>query len=94
MESLGGLMAVAIAGILIAERIRREEADHFAWIAGVLIGMGVLDLYHAAVLPGNKFVWLHSSRRWRGGSCSPAVWLPAAGCSLGFRIPCRGVFWS
>ena len=33
VESLGGLMAVAIAAILIAERTRRDDADHFVWMA-------------------------------------------------------------
>jgi PAS domain S-box-containing protein len=76
-ESLGGLMAVAIAGILIAERNRRDDADHFVWMASALIGMGVLDLYHAAVLQGNSFVWLHSTATFVGGMLFALVWVPS-----------------
>jgi len=77
VESLGGLMAVAIAGILIAERTRRDDGDHFVWMASALIGMGVLDLYHAAVLPGNSFVWLHSTATFVGGTLFALVWVPS-----------------
>jgi PAS domain S-box-containing protein len=75
VESLGGLMAVAIAAILVAEQARREDVDHFVWMASALIGMGVLDLYHAAVLPGNSFVWLHSTATFVGGSLFALVWV-------------------
>jgi PAS domain S-box-containing protein len=76
VESLGGLMALMIAAILIAERSRRDDADYFVWMASALIGMGVLDLYHAAVLPGAAFIWLHSCATFVGGVLFAAVWLP------------------
>ena len=77
IESLGGLMAVAIAAILLAERTRRDDADYFVWMASALIGMGVLDLFHAAVLPGDSFVWLHSTATFVGGTLFAFVWLPS-----------------
>ncbi len=76
VEAAGGLMALAIAGILIVERPRHTHLEHFAWMASALIGMGVLDLYHAAVLPGSNFVWLHSTATFVGGLLFALVWLP------------------
>jgi hypothetical protein len=38
--------------------------------------MGVLDLYHAAVPPGNTFVWLHSTATFLGGILFAFVWTP------------------
>jgi MFS family permease len=58
IETVGGLIAIAIAGILIAEHPSRHHSQHYIWMASALIGMGVLDLCHAAVLPGNHFVWI------------------------------------
>jgi PAS domain S-box-containing protein len=76
VEAVGGLMAVAIAAILIAERPRQRDADHFIWMSCALIGMGGLDLFHAAVHPGQNFVWLHSTATFAGGLLFALVWLP------------------
>ena len=76
IEAAGGLMALAIAGILIAERPRKKDADHYVWMACALVGMGVLDLFHAGVDPGKKFVWLHSTATFVGGVLFACVWLP------------------
>jgi two-component system sensor histidine kinase/response regulator len=74
IETVGGLIAIAIAGILIAEHPSRHHSQHYIWMASALIGMGVLDLCHAAVLPGNHFVWLHSVATFVGGSFFACVW--------------------
>lgn len=79
VEAVGGLMAIAIAGILIAERSRKTDSDHYPWMAGALTGMGVLDLFHAALIPGNNFVWLHSMATFVGGILFAFVWLGARG---------------
>ncbi|QDU40884.1 Signal transduction histidine-protein kinase BarA [Maioricimonas rarisocia] len=76
LEAMGGLMAITIAGILVAERTRKEGHQHYAWMAGALVGMGVLDLYHAAVMPGARFVWLHSTATFVGGTLFALVWWP------------------
>ncbi|MFG0297415.1 MAG: hypothetical protein ACF8PG_16020, partial [Maioricimonas sp. JB045] len=68
LESSGGLMAIMIAGILVAERGRSVGREHYSWMAGALVGMGVLDLFHAAVMPGARFVWLHSVATFVGGA--------------------------
>ena len=89
LEATGGLVAIAIAGILIIGRPRKQDSDHYPWMAGALIGMGVLDLFHAAVLPGNNFVWLHSTATFVGGVLFALVWLGSRGLSRtsGQRYP-------
>ncbi len=81
IEAIGGIMAVAIAGILIVERNRRDDKDHYTWMACALMGMGVLDLYHAGVVPGNNFVWLHSTATLIGGLLFALIWLPSRAVS-------------
>ncbi|MEE3346699.1 MAG: hypothetical protein VX186_00930 [Nitrospinota bacterium] len=41
-----------------------------------LISMGTLNIFHAAVSPGNLFVRLHSTAQFAGGLFFPLVWLP------------------
>ncbi len=77
IEAAGGLMAIAIAGILIAERPRKQDAHHFVWMASALAGMGALDLFHAGVRPGPNFVWLHSTATFVGGLFFACVWIPS-----------------
>ena len=81
LEAMGGLMAIAIAGILIAEQPRKDSSDHYPWMAGALVGMGVLDLFHAGVMPGASFVWLHSTATFIGGILFALVWLGWFGIS-------------
>ncbi len=76
VETAGGLMALAIAGILVVEWPRKTEASHYLPMACALIGMGVLDVFHAAVEHLNNFVWLHSTATLVGGVLFAAVWLP------------------
>lgn len=75
LESAGGLIAVAIACILLAEHSRMPSATHYVWMASALLGMGALDLFHAAVPVGNNFVWLHSMANFVGGLLFAGVWL-------------------
>ncbi len=75
VEACGGLMAIAIAGILLVESPRKAGTQHYPWMAAALIGMGVLDLFHAAVVPGNEFIWLHSTATLIGGTLFAGVWL-------------------
>ncbi|MCA9078669.1 MAG: SpoIIE family protein phosphatase [Planctomycetaceae bacterium] len=75
LESMGGLMAVSIAAILIVEWPRKRAQRHYPWMAAALMGMGILDVYHAGVQPGNNFVWLHSTATLVGGVLFACVWL-------------------
>lgn len=85
VESIGGLLAIAIAGILVVEYPRKENAGHYPWMAAALCAMGVLDTFHAAVSPGPNFVWLHSTATFIGGLLFAFVWRGSAKLS-GRRI--------
>lgn len=76
LETTGGMMALTIAGMLVARRGRGESAPHWTWTACALVGMGTLDLFHAGVQPGDNFVWLHSMATFVGGLLFVGVWLP------------------
>ena len=75
LEISGGLMAIAIAGILTIERPRKPEATHYTAMACALGAMGVFDLFHATVSTENSFVWLHSAATFIGGLLFASVWL-------------------
>ncbi len=65
LETMGGMMALATAGVLVARQRHAASAPHWTWTACALIGMGTLDLFHAAVQPGDRFVWLQNTDRRR-----------------------------
>nr|MCU0873977.1 ATP-binding protein [Pirellulaceae bacterium] len=75
LETMGGAMALAIAGILMAKQHRGATEPHWVWMACALAVMGTLDLFHAASLPGNSFVWLHSIATFLGGLLFLGVWV-------------------
>jgi two-component system, sensor histidine kinase and response regulator len=76
LEGTGGLMALAISGILMIVWPRKVDAGHYPWMSAALAGMGVLDLYHAAAGSPLGFVWLHSTATFVGGVLFATVWLP------------------
>ncbi len=78
LETVGGLFALAIAGILMVDRQRETDGEYFPWAASGLAGMGLLDLCHAAVPAGNNFVWLHSVATFLGGLLFACVWIRAS----------------
>lgn len=75
MESSGGLVALAIAGVLFAEWGRRPDTSHYPWMIAGLASMGMLDLFHAATNPSNPFIWLHVTSDFAGGVLFALVWV-------------------
>jgi len=75
LETMGGVMALTIAGMLVARQCVGVTEPHKVWMACGLAGMGTLDLFHAAMLPGDNFVWLHSASTLVGGLLFLGVWL-------------------
>lgn len=67
MEVVGGMMALATAGILAVELERGRIAHHHVWVIASMASMGVLDIFHASFAAGDRFVWLHSSATLVGG---------------------------
>ena len=76
LETMGGMMALIITGMLMGKQRHGTSEPHWVWMACALAGMGTLDLFHAAVLPGDSFVWLHSAATLVGGLLFLGVWMP------------------
>ena len=77
-ETLGMYASLAVAIILLLirkETDRRHESGLYVCAASGLIGMGILDGFHACVAPGNTFVWLHTLSLLVGGALFGLVWL-------------------
>ncbi len=85
VEAVGGLFALALAAILLASRKHEGNLYHL-WMAAALVGMGILDMAHAAVTPGETFVWLHGMATCVGGVLFALVWLPGR---IADSPPCR-----
>ena len=76
VESIGMCAGLALATLLLLMHRQNGNAHH-VWTACGLLGMGVLDGFHAATTPGNAFVWLRTLATLVGGVFFAAVWLPA-----------------
>jgi len=73
IEAIGALAAVVMGAILV--RQRSETGDGHLFLPGLgLIGMGILDGFHAACSPGEAFVFLHSLAGLSGGIGFVLVW--------------------
>lgn len=77
VEIAGGLIALWVAWMLMTLQRRGIGTSFNVWIAGALIGMGLLDGLHALVHAGHEFVWLHSTATFVGGALFATVWLPS-----------------
>ncbi len=76
VESLGAIAGISVGLLLLVLRKRDAGAYHYQWVSSGLIGMGLLDGIHAALPPGNIFVWVHSMAVLTGGIFFSLVWLP------------------
>jgi PAS domain S-box-containing protein len=76
LEALGMFAGLTLATLLLSLRRYKASFTHHLWTACGLIGMGVLDGFHAACLPGNTFVWFRGTATLLGGVCFALVWLP------------------
>ena len=101
LETIGLTVGLITALFLLSTNPGKQEIRSiFDWIAAALIAMAVLDGFHAAVLPGNTAVWLHSmaglspgvlfSPAYGGGDTwerkRPVITLPGL-------LPCLRSFW-
>ena len=77
VEAFGTFAGLTLAALLLLLRRYKGGFTHHLWTACGLIGMGVLDGFHAACLPGNTFVWFRGTATLLGGLCFALVWLPA-----------------
>jgi len=75
LETIGLTVGLITALFLLSTNPGNQEVRSISgWIAAALIGMGILDGFHAAVLPGNTAVWLHSMSALTGGALFTGIW--------------------
>ena len=66
IELIGALLALAL-GILLLTHDQTKRQSLYFWVGCGLIGMGILDVFHAFVEVGKVFVWFHSTAVFLGG---------------------------
>lgn len=76
LESIGALSALTIATLMIIMVRHSHLPGRYIFAAGALIGMGILDGFHAVLHAGASFVWLHSIATMVGGILFAGVWFP------------------
>ena len=75
IETLGCMMGLGIAGFLLM-RQGEEGSAYKLWPACAMLGMSILDAFHASATPGREFVFLHSASQFIGGVFIAMTWLP------------------
>lgn len=76
VEALGFFAGLIMAALLILLRRYNSAYTYHLRTASGLLVMGILDGFHAASLPSQTFVWLHSIATLGGGVFFCLVWLP------------------
>jgi len=76
IESVGALSALTIATLTILMINNDNLPRHYIWVSCALIGMGILDGFHATLYASVSFIWLHSIATMLGGLTFAAIWSP------------------
>jgi PAS domain S-box-containing protein len=76
LETAGGLIALAMAAVLLSRRRYAGHAPHLHWVATALICMGLLDVAHAWVHTSPAFFWSRLFPSLLGGLLLTLVWAP------------------
>ncbi|WNG62070.1 PAS domain-containing protein [Archangium gephyra] len=77
LETAGGLIALAVAAVLLWRRAYRDPGAHLPWVVTSLVCMGLLDLTHAGLHTSPGFFWSRALPTLSGGLLMALVWLPA-----------------
>jgi signal transduction histidine kinase len=75
LEALGGLGAVLTGLVLLARKAEWED-ERLQGVASGLLGMGILEGFHAVSSPDHGFVLLRSAASLLGGVAFSFVWHP------------------
>ena len=76
IEGIGGFSAIVLALFILTTRRNESVSANYIWVATAFIGMGILDIFHASILPGNNFIWLRSLATFIGGITFALIALP------------------
>jgi signal transduction histidine kinase len=74
-EALGGLAAILMGLVLLARKAEWED-ERLQGVASGLLGMGILEGFHAVSSPDQGFVLLRSAASLLGGVAFSFVWHP------------------
>jgi len=77
LETAGGLIALAVAAVLLWRRHCQGQAPHLLWVVTALVCMGLQDLAHAWIRVSPGFFWSRALPTLLGGLLMALVWLPA-----------------
>ncbi|MDD5203108.1 MAG: GGDEF domain-containing protein, partial [Sulfurimonas sp.] len=75
LESVGATIAFIISIVFYIKYARYGHINRFNIAAFGLLSMGIIDMFHAVVMPSELFVFLHSSAVFFGGLFLGAVWV-------------------
>lgn len=75
VEALGGLAAILTGLVLLARKVEWDD-ERLQGIASGLLGMGILEGFHALSSPDHGFVLLRSAASLLGGVAFSFVWHP------------------
>lgn len=78
VEGIGSFSALIIATLILMMLRHHKLPPSYIWVTAGLLGMGVMDGFHAALYESNAFVWLHSLATFTGGVFFALVWIPDA----------------
>jgi PAS domain S-box-containing protein len=78
LEGGGSLVAFILALFITSQIIKERLEMNYVWLIACFIAMGILDLVHSQIPPGQIFVWLHSCATFIGGFFAALIWLPAS----------------
>ncbi len=76
VEALGSFIASSLAILILILKKNKEIPSYYMWVSCALIGMGLLDVFHAFSPPGDSFIWLHGIAILIGSFLFAMVWLP------------------
>ncbi len=74
IEATGGIIAIVISMIFYIKYSKEHILTHFNYSTTALLAMGIIDIFHSSVMPGEMFVWLHSTAVFFGGIFFTSVW--------------------
>jgi signal transduction histidine kinase len=75
LEALGGLAALLMGLVLLARKVEWKD-ERLQGVASGLLGMGILEGFHAVSAPDHGFVLLRSAASLLGGLAFSLVWHP------------------
>lgn len=75
IEGIGAFSAIMLTILFLMSKFEKKTSYQI-WISCALLGMGILDGFHASVPPGEISIWLRSTSTLIGGFLFALIWFP------------------